>query len=80
MALYLCVFEQSLPQAERLGYRPGQDVLVLAHDAAYAAEPPGQAKISAPDLVARGLPTSGDTIDDRELLRLIMQHDRVVIL
>lgn len=80
MRLYLCTSEQGIRRAEYLlGYRPGQDLLVLVHDAVYTPRRGERIAISASDLALRGLRTNGKGISDAELLRLIMEHEQVII-
>lgn len=79
MRLYLCTSEQGIRRAEYLGYRPGQDFLVLAHDAVYAPQRGERIAASTSDLASRGLNANGKGISDVELLRLIMEHEQVII-
>ncbi len=79
MRLFLCTSEQGIRRAEYLGYRSGQDLLVLAHDAVYAPRRGERIAASALDLALRGLHAIGSGISDAELLRLIMEHEQVII-
>lgn len=80
MRLYLCTSEHGLRRAECLGYRPGQDHLVLAHDAVYDNRRDEQIVAGATDLALRGLHDSRKSVTDSELLTMIMEHEQVIIL
>lgn len=80
MRLYLCTSEHGIQRAERLGYRPGQDHLVLAHDAVYDNRHGEKIVAVVVDLALRGLSDSRTSVSDNELLGMIMEHEQVIIL
>ena len=80
MKLYLCTSEHSIRRAEYLGYRQGEDLLVLAHDAVYDTRQGEQIVAGAADLALRGLGNSRKSVSDSELLGMIMEHEQVIIL
>lgn len=79
MRLYLCTSESGIRRAEHLGYRAGQDLLVLAHDAVYASLRGDTIKVSATDVALRGFNTDEKGVSDDELLRLIMEHEQIIV-
>lgn len=80
MRLYLCVSEQGIGRAPSFGYRPEQDLLVLAHDAVYAPRRGERIAVCASDLALRGLDTDAHSISDARLLDLILGHEQVIVL
>lgn len=80
MRLYLCTSEHGIRRAECLGYRAGQDHLVLAHDAVYDSRQGEQVVACAADLALRGLGAGRKSVSDSELLGMVMEHEQVIIL
>lgn len=80
MRLFLCTSEHGIRRADCLGYRAGQDHLVLAHDAVYDRRQGRQVVVGAADLTLRGMNDSRQSVSDSELLEMIMEHEQVIVL